>query len=118
VRYLTVRSLRPLAQFIPAEYEYDMCKTSGYPTAAGYWPKASAANIGDRLRGRLLRVRVLRRAHAVTVLKSHDSSQAPGIRLSAQFGNQIIVRGLAEVWGATKSMSSSATGSLAPCFAG
>jgi hypothetical protein len=95
-----------------------MCSACGYPAAPGHWIEAGAANIGDRLRARLRRAQVLQRVLASYGLKAHDGGLVPGIQLSTQTGDQIIVRDLAEVWATAELMSGSVVDPLAPCFVG
>jgi hypothetical protein len=75
-----------------------MCSACGYPAAPGHWTEAGAANTSDRLRSRFRRAEVLQKVLSAYGLKAHDDGLVPGIQISNQFGNQAIVRDLAEVW--------------------
>jgi hypothetical protein len=70
----------------------------GYPAAPGHWTEASAADVAERLRSRFRRANILKYVLKSFGLNVHDGGLVPGIQISNQFGNQTIVRDLAEVW--------------------
>ena len=93
-----------------------MCSACGYPAAPGHWTEAGAANMSDRLRSRFRRAEVLQKVLSVYGLKAHDGGLVPGIQISNQFGNQAIVRDLAEVWITAEQWTGRAIDPLDPRF--
>jgi hypothetical protein len=95
-----------------------MCSACGYPAAPGHWTEAGAASIGDRLRARFRRAQILQRVLSSYGLKAHDGGLVPGIQLSTQTGEQVIVRDLTEVWLEAERMSGKTIDPLSSYFIG
>ncbi len=95
-----------------------MCSACGYPAAPGHWTEAGAASIGDRLRGRFRRAEILQSVLAVYGLKAYDGGLVPGIQISDQTGNQVIVRDLSDVWQEAQRMTGQVIDPLDPRFIG
>jgi hypothetical protein len=95
-----------------------MCSACGYPAAPGHWTEAGVANISDRLRSRFRRAQVLQNVLSTYGLKAHDGGLVPGIQISNQFGNEVIVRDLAEVWAMAEQWTGSVIDPLDRRFTG
>ena len=95
-----------------------MCSACGYPAAPGHWTEAGAASISDRLRARFRRAQVLKRVLSPYGLNAHDGGLVPGIQISTQTGEQVIVRDVAEVWVEAERMCGRTVDPLAACFIG
>lgn len=93
-----------------------MCSACGYPEAPGHWTEAGAANMAERLRSRFRRADILERVLKPYGLNVHDGGLVPGIQISNQFGNQTIVRNLAEVWALAEQWTGSPVDPLDPRF--
>lgn len=93
-----------------------MCSACGYPAAPGHWTEAGTANMSERLRSRFRRSLILQHVLKFYGLNVHDGGLVPGIQISNQFGSEIIVRDLAEVWALAEQWTGSAIDPLDPRF--
>ncbi len=75
-----------------------MCSACGYPPAPGHWTDAGAVSAGDRMRNRLIRMKIVNRILAPYRLSARDDGVIPGIQLSSGFGAEVIVPDLETLW--------------------
>jgi hypothetical protein len=81
-----------------------MCALCGFPMAPGHWTEAGARTTGERMRARLRRAAVLRRALRAHGLDAQDGAPMPGVRLVAPDGAQALAPDLGAAWRAAERM--------------
>jgi hypothetical protein len=95
-----------------------MCGLCGFPAAPGHWAEAGARLPGDRLRARLRRAAVLRRALRAHGLDLRDGAPMPGVRLIRPGGGEHLVPDLAALWRAAERVLGAPLDPLDPRFLG
>jgi hypothetical protein len=95
-----------------------VCALCGFPAAPGHWTEAGARTPGDRMRARLRRAAVLRRALRAHGLDARDGAPVPGVRLIVPGGAQVLAPDLAAFWRAAERALGAKLDPLDPRFLG